>query len=238
MEKPPSRFIIGIDLGTTNCAVAYVDTHASPKSVQVFQVEQIVDWSMLERRDTLPSFHYQLTDQESASMQHRWVERPVSAAKGKVAGPYIVGVLARDRGLEMPGRQVASAKSWLCHAGVDRTAAMLPWHGDDDVSLLSPVEVSAAYLRHIRLNWDALHPHEPMADQEVVLTLPASFDEVARELTMEGARLAGLQKVFLTRRAAGCILLLVAAKWGRLVEQDQARTVGPRMRYWGRGQRT
>lgn len=189
MERPESRYIVGIDLGTTNCAVAFVDTTLTKPRVATFQVEQMVDWSSVEARDTLPSFHYQLTSQESTSVKNRWI--------AGTKNPFVVGMLARDRGLQMPGRQIASAKSWLCHPGIDRTAPILPWHGDEDVETFSPVEASAAYLRHIREAWDLKYKSFPLAEQDVVVTLPASFDEVARELTIEAAKLAGLPRIFL-----------------------------------------
>ncbi len=189
LERPSGRYIVGIDLGTTNCAVAFVDTLENSKKVETFQVEQLVDWNMVEKRDTLPSFHYQLTERESTSLQHRWI------VGGKHA--YVVGILARDRGLQMPGRQVASAKSWLCHPGVDRTAPLLPWHGDEDVQRLSPVAASAAYLQHIRACWNACYANALLEEQDVVVTLPASFDEIARELTVEAAKAAGIPRVIL-----------------------------------------
>src|SRR4029450_6587468 len=103
---------------------------------------------------------------------------------------------AREAGCRCPGRLVASAKSWLCHGGVDRTAAILPWGGGEDVAKISPVEASARVLAHLRDAWDASFP-EPLAGQDIVLTVPASFDEVARELTLEAARVAGLPEVIL-----------------------------------------
>ncbi len=107
------------------------------------------------------------------------------------------GGFARDHGAAAPGRLVVSAKSWLSHSGVDRTAGLLPWHGAADVERLSPVQVSARYLAHVRSAWNASHPRDRLADQEVILTVPASFDEVARELTLEAAREAGLAHVVL-----------------------------------------
>src|SRR5207245_1845187 len=104
--------------------------------------------------------------------------------------------LARDRGARVPGRLVASAKSWLCHAAVDRTAPILPWSAGEGVPRVSPVEASARILRHLREAWDASFP-EPLAAQEVVLTVPASFDAVARELTLAAARGAGFPDVVL-----------------------------------------
>ncbi|MCO6458518.1 MAG: Hsp70 family protein [Pirellulaceae bacterium] len=184
----PSRFVVGIDLGTTNSAVNYVDTNESPWQVRTFTVAQLVDRAVVERRETLPSFHYQPAAQELGGLRLPWDDGDRT---------HVVGVVARDEGARLPGRQVASAKSWLCHNGVDRTADLLPWQAAEDVERLSPVEVSARYLRHIRQAWDHDFPEQPLAEQDVVLTLPASFDEVARELTVAAAQAAGLPRVVL-----------------------------------------
>lgn len=216
-EKPPSRYVIGIDLGTTNCAVGYVDTEANAKKVETFSIEQRVDWSLVEKRDTLPSFHYQLTEHEKQSI-------PSSNALDP-SHPYVVGALARDRGLQMPGRQIASAKSWLCHDGVDRSAPMLPWHGDEDVRLLSPVEASAAYLRHIREAWNHAHRQHLMEDQDVIITLPASFDEIARELTVQAAKLAGLPRVLLVEEPQAAFYAWLhrhGESWSSIIQPGQS----------------
>ena len=148
--------------------------------METFRIPQWVDFGQCERRDTLPSFHYELTAEEfSAKHLLPWETNPSS---------FCVGVLARDTGVRLPGRRAASAKSWLCHDGVDRTADLLPWHGDPDVTRLSPVEASSRYLGHLRAAWDHAHPDHPLREQDVVITLPASFDEVARELTIAAAK--------------------------------------------------
>ncbi len=164
----PSRFILGIDLGTTNCALAFVDTKAGPK-VEHFPVEQEVAASVCERRDTLPSFILIEPDK----------------------GTHTTGWRAREDGMLTPGRMVSSSKSWLCHAGVDRRSSILPWHAADDVECVSPVEAQTRILRHLREAWDAAHPDHPAGQQEVYITIPASFDEVARELTVQAAQAAG-----------------------------------------------
>lgn len=192
-----SRYVVGIDLGTTNCAVAFVDSQAGGQrdwQVETFLIPQWVDWGQVERRATLPSFHFELPSDLAGSLSGGL---PWEAAVGDEAPDYAVGVLARDAGMQSPARRIASAKSWLSHAGVDRSAALLPWQGDPDVPRHSPVEISARYLAHIRAAWDSAHPDEPLAHQDVVLTLPASFDEVARELTVAAARQAGLSRVYL-----------------------------------------
>ncbi len=132
--------------------------------------------------------------------------------------------MARDEGMLAPGRMIASAKSWLCHAGVDRTAELLPWHGADDVERLSPIVVSGRYLRHIRDAWNHQFPNAPLAEQEIVLTLPASFDEVARELTVQAAAEAELPRVVLIEEPQAAFYAWVYAhrdNWETLVEPGQ-----------------
>lgn len=187
----PPGYVVGIDLGTTNCALAFVDTTVESWQLSTFLTPQWVDLGQWERRETLPSFHYQWTDTERAG-------KPQLLPWQTGATPRAcVGALARDAGLRAPGRRAGSAKSWLCHDAVDRTADLLPWHGDADVDRLSPVDASAAYLEHLRCAWDHQHPDAPLADQDVVITLPASFDEVARQLTIRAAKQAGLPRVYL-----------------------------------------
>ena len=141
-QTTPSRFVVGLDLGTTNSAMAYVDTAESPRKIRTFAVPQVVAPSQIEARDTLPSFHYQPADGEfsEGALTLPWSNPHAS----------IVGQFARDHGTVVPGRMIASAKSWLCHPGVDRTADLLPWHGEGDVKTLSPVMVSSRYLEHFR----------------------------------------------------------------------------------------
>jgi molecular chaperone DnaK (HSP70) len=186
----PSHYIVGIDLGTTNSAMAYVDTQAQVRKVETFRIPQVVAPGQIEARETLPSFHYQPASGELAAGALRlpWE---------KTESNLCVGVCAREHGMQVPGRQIASAKSWLCHAGVDRTADLLPWHGAEEVSKLSPVAASAQYLAHMRAAWDHRFPVAPLAEQDLVLTLPASFDEIARELTVQAASRAGLKRVML-----------------------------------------
>jgi molecular chaperone DnaK (HSP70) len=186
----PSRYVVGIDLGTTNSAVAYVDTNKERWKVSTLSVRQVVAPFQVEQRETLPSFHYQATPAETndGALRLPWNDVPPT---------YAVGVFARDEGTSNPGRLIASAKSWLSHSGVDRTAELLPWHGDADVERLSPVEASSRYLRHIHDAWNAQFPEHPLAEQDLVITLPASFDEVARELTVEAAKRAGLPRIIL-----------------------------------------
>jgi hypothetical protein len=214
---PKARFVVGMDLGTTNSAVAYVDTSEAEWHVRDFHVPQLVGPSEIEARETLPSFHYQPADGEFSrgALKLPWTKEDPG---------YAVGFFARDHGALVPGRLIASAKSWLSHTGVDRTADLLPWHGAADVERLSPVEVSSRYLRHVREAWDAAHPREPLAQQDFVLTLPASFDEVARELTVEAAKQAGLSRVVLIEEPQAAFYAWIykhAGDWEKFVSAGQ-----------------
>ncbi|MGH7136361.1 MAG: Hsp70 family protein, partial [Pirellulales bacterium] len=216
-HEAAGRFIVGIDLGTTNSAVAYVDTADDGWQVHTFAVPQLVAPGEVEARETLPSFHYEAARGEFSAnaLKLPWQTE---------APGFAVGVFARDHGTNMPGRQISSAKSWLCHPGVDRTAQLLPWHPAADVERLSPVEASARYLDHIRQAWSARFPNEPLELQDIVLTLPASFDEVARELTVRAAKLAGLPRVVLIEEPQAAFYAWIyhqGDRWAELVSPGQ-----------------
>ena len=130
----PARFIIGIDLGTTNSAAAYVDTQERDPKVRLFPIVQHVAASETEARETLPYFHYAPIPGEFASVRLPWQSEDAR---------HVAGMFARDHGAGTPGRLIVSAKSWLSHSGVDRSADLLPWHGAADVEKLSPTEASA-----------------------------------------------------------------------------------------------
>ncbi len=185
-----SRYVVGIDLGTTNSAVSFVDTDAKNPQIEDFPVLQIVAPGEYDRRDLFPSFHYEAGEEEfsSGALNLPWDTQESRS---------ISGVFARNHGAKVPGRLVVSAKSWLSHSGVDRTAPLLPWHAVADVEKISPVEASSRYLLHIRQAWNFAHPDEPLEKQEVVITVPASFDEIARELTIKAASDAGLFNIVL-----------------------------------------
>jgi molecular chaperone DnaK (HSP70) len=175
----PKR-LVGIDLGTTHTLVAWADATSAPGATPaIFPIPQLVTETDAEALPLLPSCLWAPAPDESVS-------DPFGDA------PWVVGEAARRRGAEVPGRLVASAKSWLSYAGVDRTAAILPWGAAEDVPHISPLEASARYLAHVKRTWDEAFPDAPLAEQEVVLTVPASFDEAARELTVEAAERAGI----------------------------------------------
>ncbi len=195
MER--SRYLIGIDLGTTNSVVAYIDT-AEPQDVpefgiRVLDVAQVVAPGEVRAVPALPSFLYFPTDTEKSSGAFNlpWEENPSA----------IAGVAARELGALVPGRQVSSAKSWLCQNAIDPTADILPRESEPPEPTISPVEASARYLAHLRNAWNqaiAAGAEElRFENQDIVLTIPASFDEEARELTVEAAHRAGLQHLTL-----------------------------------------
>jgi molecular chaperone DnaK (HSP70) len=193
--------IIGIDLGTTNSAVASAEGRGA---VTIYAVPQLVATSEVRPHRTLPSFLY-FTD-------------PAQRDGGAVALPWnaspdiVCGVFARDEGALVPARQISSAKSWLSNPHVDRTAALLPW-GNESGAKLSPVEASARLLTHIRDAWNHEHGPDsaPLENQQIVLTVPASFDEEARELTVEAARVARFERLTLLEEPLAALYAWIAA---------------------------
>lgn len=186
-----ARFAVGIDLGTSNTVLAYAElkagVHGEPGPVTLFDVEQLVAPGEVSALALLPSVRYQagVGELAAADLQLPW-DTPAAAV------PVVIGSLARKLGAQAPGRLVASAKSWLSHPGVDRLAPILPWGSAADVPKVSPVEASATYLAYLRAAWNRRFPHDPLEQQELVLTVPASFDEAARALTLAAARDGGL----------------------------------------------
>jgi molecular chaperone DnaK (HSP70) len=190
-----SRYLIGIDLGTTNSALAYLDLgrKGGTPRIQHFPVPQLVQVAEVASRPLLASFLYLPGEHD--------LPAGATALPWDPACKYAVGEFARNYGARVPGRLVTSAKSWLCHAGVDRSAPLLPWSAPPDVPRISPVEASARYLRHLVESWNYVmardDPDARLEKQTVVLTVPASFDDMARTLTVEAARKAGLENLTL-----------------------------------------
>ena len=222
-----SQYLIGIDLGTTNSALAYIEVRggkakAAAPTIRHFPIPQLVAAGEAAPRELLPSFLYLpgAHDLPPGATSLPWEgraesrEEPESGAGGQAGSlphhpaPHgarlascVVGEFARNHGARVPGRLITSAKSWLCHAGVDRSAPLLPWTAPPDVPRISPVEASARCLRHIAQAWNFVmardDPSARLEKQQVVLTVPASFDDMARTLTVEAARQAGLENVTL-----------------------------------------
>ena len=191
-----TRYVVGIDLGTTHTVLSYVDLQAGDEApeVKVLPIPQVTAPGTVEEKDNLPSFLYLAAGPEfpKGALDLAWAKKR----------DYAVGELARKQGAEVPARLVSSAKSWLCHAGVDRTAPLLPWQSPEEVQGISPLDAAARYLEHLRDAWNtamsaAKDPSASLDKQEIYLTVPASFDAAARELTVTAARQAGLTEVTL-----------------------------------------
>lgn len=186
------RYSVGIDLGTTNCALSFIrpdQEEADEIVTEMMPVAQLTAPGTVEERPLLPSFLY-LTHPDEFSPSD--LSLPWNARVS-----YITGELARARGITTPIRLVSSAKSWLCHPGVDRRAAILPPEAPAEIGQVSPLQASIRYLEHLRDAWNHRHPDAPLQNQDVVLTVPASFDPAARELTAEAARESGLENLVL-----------------------------------------
>lgn len=197
-----ARYTVGIDLGTSHTVVAYAD-HAElavpgNAAIHLLPIRQQVGPGEVAAHELLPSVRYHPAPGELPAIDlPAWGPAPTDTAHvpGPASVPAVLGLYARNLGAQVPGRLVSSAKSWLSHPGVDRTAAILPWGAPDDVPKVSPVDASASYLAHVQAAWNERFPHAPLAEQDVVLTVPASFDEGARSLTLAAAQQAGLNRL-------------------------------------------
>jgi hypothetical protein len=218
-----SRFVVGIDLGTTNCALAYVDTGAPEAEARPRQlaIPQVVQPGVVEERPLLPSYLYLPGPKElpAGSLKLPW----------DANRDFAVGEFARAQGGVVPTRVVTSAKSWLCHPGIDRRGPILPWKAPDGARRVSPLEASTLLLRHLCEAWNYQMARERsenrLEQQDVILTVPASFDAVARELTVEAARAAGLEHVTLLEEPQSAFYAWIDAsgdRWRKQVEVGDA----------------
>jgi molecular chaperone DnaK (HSP70) len=203
-----ATYAIGIDLGTTHCALSWASLEAKEgrgASQAVLPVPQLTAPGTVEPKQLLPSFLYLSASSEfpEGSLALPWAKNPAS----------VTGELARSHGAKVPTRLVSSAKSWLIHPGVDRRSAILPWQAPPDVTRISPVEASARLLEHLRRAWDhELGKKAKLADQDVVVTVPASFDAAARDLTLEAAAQAGLPRVTLLEEPQAAVYAWLEAQ--------------------------
>ncbi|NMM13139.1 MAG: hsp70 family protein [Rhodoferax sp.] len=194
------QYLVGIDLGTTNTVVAYAPVaqppgrgqRAAPAEIKLFEMEQLIAPGQVAARPLLPSVRYHAAPGEIAEGE---LQLPWPTGDDAARAPVVMGQWARQLGAQVPGRLVSSAKSWLSHTAVDRLAPILPWGAPAEGPKVSPVEASASYLSYVRAAWNAQHPQSPLEQQDIVLTVPASFDEGARALTLSAARQAGLPKL-------------------------------------------
>ncbi len=208
------EYAVGIDLGTTHCALSYVDLDLSEGeevAQHVLPIPQLVAPGEVEARSLLPSFIY---------LPHPDEMKPKDLALPWDGTPrVVVGELARRTGAQTPIRLVSSAKSWLCHPGVDRRAPILPPDAPEEVARMSPLEASVQYLEHVRAAWDHKYPGSPLAKQDLVITVPASFDPAARELTAEAARRAGLGHMILLEEPQAALYSWIQATEGEWRER-------------------
>ncbi|WP_045596489.1 Hsp70 family protein [Vibrio vulnificus] len=178
-----AKFSVGIDLGTTHCVMSFMDTQDEQARVQVMAIPQLTAPGTVESRNQLGSFLYQPHEHEMnpASRVLPWTTEPTA----------LVGAIARNLGGKTPLRLVASAKSWLCHGGVNRRDAFLPAGSPEEIEKVSPLRATELYLEHLKQAWDHAQPNHPLSEQDVTITVPASFDPAARDLTAEAARNVG-----------------------------------------------
>ncbi|QSA97180.1 Hsp70 family protein [Methylococcus sp. EFPC2] len=212
MSEP--RYSVGIDLGTTNSVISYLELSQADGEhapLEVVAIPQLVSPGAVGDKKQLPSFLYQAHEAELApgDVALPWDEHPEA----------IVGELARQLGGKTPIRLVASAKSWLCHSGVDCRAAILPIQAPEEVQRVSPLQASIHYLRHLRDAWNAQYPDAPLSEQELVITVPASFDPAARELTVEAAHAVGLRQAILLEEPQSALYSWIQSSGGAWREQ-------------------
>ncbi|MBP0639144.1 Hsp70 family protein [Cupriavidus sp. AcVe19-6a] len=209
-----ARYAIGIDLGTTHSALSYVDLAASDgekTSQDVQAIAQLTAPGAVEDLDLLPSFLYL---PHASELSPGDLALPWTAERD-----FAVGEMARTRGAATPIRLVSSAKSWLCHPGVDRRAQILPADAPPEVSRVSPLEASVRYLSHLREAWNQAHPDAPFGEQDITVTIPASFDPAARELTAEAAAAAGYARMTLLEEPQAALYSWIQKSGGQWRKQ-------------------
>ncbi|HNX76696.1 MAG TPA: Hsp70 family protein [Candidatus Rifleibacterium sp.] len=183
-----AKYIVGIDLGTTNIVLSYAPLAAAggdtPTQISLMPIVQELAKGAIEKLDVLPSFIFE-----------RLKEKPVFTWEDD--SQYIIGDYARERGAEVPDRLISSAKSWLCNTRIDRTQPILPWNAPEENAKISPLQAMSTFLRHIKHAWSEEFAKDKLEDQKVVVTIPASFDAAARDLIVEASRMAGLPGITL-----------------------------------------
>jgi len=213
------KYALGIDLGTTHSALSYfslAESKARGAGQPMLPVPQLTAPGTVEPRQLLPSFLYLPNAAEfpAGSLALPW---------DKKSG-HVTGELARSHGAKVPTRLVSSAKSWLCHPGVDRRSAILPWNAPEEVQRVSPLEASARYLEHLKEAWDHAFKKDALKEQQVIVTVPASFDAGARDLTLEAAKQAGLGDVTLLEEPQAALYAWLEAQgelWRKLVKPGE-----------------
>lgn len=207
-----AQYIAGIDLGTTNIVVSYIplsDINEENKNIELFGIKQEQAKGAIESFDVMPSFIFQ-----------RLKEKPVFEWETD----YIIGQYARERGEEVPDRLVSSAKSWLCNSKVNRQNEILPWEAPETAKKISPVDAVAMFLKHIQNTWDQQFPKQKLKNQKVIITIPASFDAAARDLTIEAAKRASIENVTLLEEPQAAFYAWIDQKsnpWRKQVKKGE-----------------
>ena len=216
LKSSSAHYSIGIDLGTTHCALSFVNKTASDgdKVVQgVLDIPQLTAPASVQALPLLPSFLYLPHESELTEAER--------TLPGAASHDFITGEFARSRGAATPIRLVSSAKSWLCHPGVDRRSPLLPADAPEEVSRISPLTASIRYLEHLRWAWEQAHPEAPFAQQDITVTIPASFDPAARELTAEACKAAGFTNLTLLEEPQAALYSWIQASGGNWRKQVQ-----------------
>lgn len=183
------KTIIGIDLGTTNCTLAYCFLEGDEKEIIQFKIPQVINANLQDEQFSLPSFIYFPLKEE--------LDNQVCSTDFTDSTNFTIGLFAKNRGEELANRVIASAKSWACFSGIDRRNRFLPLHSEEKENLLSPLEACSAILKHLKCAWNFKMPSSSFNEAEVLITVPASFDPSARELIKEAAVLAGYPEIVL-----------------------------------------
>jgi molecular chaperone DnaK (HSP70) len=205
-----ARYIIGIDLGTTNSAVTYIDTHEHDIILHSLLIPQNISANEISKFKTLPSFVY--FPIKNSDEGEELSDKP------------LVGVYSREQSLLQPDRVIASSKSWLCHNKVDRRSGILPWHGAEDIEPITPVEASSLLLQHMKNSWNQQFTKDDFSNQQIIITVPASFDETARALTAEAIEMAGIKNVALLEEPQSAFYAWLyhhEDKWKTLLNEHQ-----------------
>ncbi len=219
-----TKYIIGIDLGTTHCVLSYTEVQTKDDdqvpSINIFKIPQVIAQGEIMSQPLLPSFLFLPGEHDvpEGSLAVPW-DREID---------FTVGEFARQRGAEIPNRLVSSSKSWLCHSRIDRTKPVLPWESPPETRRISPVKASGQLLKHLREAWNhemaSDDPEARLEEQEIYLTVPASFDAVARELTVKAAEAAGLSNMTLLEEPQAAFYAWIESQksWRQIVKSGES----------------
>ncbi len=208
-----ATYSVGIDLGTTNCVIAAIDlknNHGSYPEVITIPIVQRTDEESIGETNKLPSFLFYPTQNQRESLPQFGLD-----SEG-----WVIGMAAQTLGRKISGRLITSAKSWMCHNRADKKSSILPWGGSDDVEKISPIKATELILKHLKYSWDQseIGKDAPLEHQILTITLPASFDQAARELTLEACANAGMSHAKLLEEPQAAFYNWISLRKGRWEE--------------------